>query len=614
MAKSNKKKAPISEDGKSARGAIVEDSASAIPLPNLGQAVMVQAAPSRATSNQQVIILLCNIKLFDRTKRYKKRLNDSFRILLNRYKFFIMDKKGQIQPNRIMHMIMAIEVWTNPKMEYTLINNTITYKLIKIFLCRIYVKCYDEIKQTLFSISKTGENLRQKQKVYTKINNYYIQESDDDEQRRIREEAKRLEEEELLEQTDDDYESVGSNELDNTIYIPDAQDTVAGGSSVPPPVFNISTMRRNIVRPASRSRMTINDEIEADGSNSVAADRGGAASELQNNTQNSSASVETDRGGAASELQNNTQEETDGKKGGKNKPNSKNGKNPVKRGNNDETEGNKAIPKKKPFKKSYAEVAKEGARMCEIRREGGNMLQQDYDFAIIKLMYALMAFQKNKKEKDKNAWRIMGSGLSRNAVWLGVDSQECVDFLRQHVPEIREEENGPKLYEFYGPGERPFRSLRWRVPYMWCKISIQDLQEMVRMCNPELWTEIERSNGTRTEPIWKIKMRVYDSRDAVPEDGSGFVSFIIEVEEDMMRILVEECLGVLRIGATEGRLTGSGMVSEVRAYLGMNEEEEGNDEDNKEGDGRDDGEKKNDGQDKKDDTDKMDDNDDDKNE
>ena len=70
------------------------------------------------------------------------------------------------------------------------------------------------------------------------------------------------------------------------------------------------------------------------------------------------------------------------------------------------------------------------------------------------------------------------------------------------------------------------------------------------------------------------KEESHDSRDVDPEDGTGFVTFMIEVEEDLMRTLVEQCLGVLKIGATEGRLTGSGMVAEVRAFLGMNDENE----------------------------------------
>ena len=282
-----------------------------------------------------------------------------------------------------------------------------------------------------------------------------------------------------------------------------------------------------------------------------------------------------DDGQASGDEDKRENKDKEGKKGGKNKQNSKHGKNAKKRENNEESEANKVIPKKKSLKKSYAEVSREGARMCEIRREGGSsMLQQDYDFAIIKLMYALMEYQNSKKVKDANAWRIIGSGLSRNAVWLGVGSDACVEFLRRHVPEIVEGEDGPQLYLFFGPGERPFRSLRWRVPYMWCRIPVRDLQEMVRVCNPELWIEIERSNGSFTAPIWNIKKRVHDSRDVDPEDGTGFVTFMIEVEEDLMRTLVEQCLGVLKIGATEGRLTGSGMVAEVRAFLGMNDEKD----------------------------------------
>ena len=109
---------------------------------------------------------------------------------------------------------------------------------------------------------------------------------------------------------------------------------------------------------------------------------------------------------------------------------------------------------------------------------------------------------------------------------------------------------------------------------MWCQVPIEDLREMVRMCNPELWVRIERSDGSATDPVWHLKKRIHDNRDVTPEDGTGFVSFLIEVEEDLMPLLIERCLGVLRIGATEGRLTGSGIVTEVRNFLGMDQDEE----------------------------------------
>ena len=125
--KKNKDKTPKSEAGMSARSAIVEDSASAILIPNLGQAVMVQAAPSRTTSNQQVVMLFDNFKIFNTIKRYKKDKNDNIKRLTHKQKFFITDKKRQIQPDRIIYMIMAIEVWTYPNMKTRLIKLIFQY-------------------------------------------------------------------------------------------------------------------------------------------------------------------------------------------------------------------------------------------------------------------------------------------------------------------------------------------------------------------------------------------------------------------------------------------------------------------------------------------------------
>ena len=111
---------------------------------------------------------------------------------------------------------------------------------------------------------------------------------------------------------------------------------------------------------------------------------------------------------------------------------------------------------------------------------------------------------------------------------------------------------------------------------MWTRVPLDELQEMITMCNPELWELIERSDGSKTEPVWKLRKRVHDDRDVVPEDGTGFVSFMLEVEDDMMEILVQQCLGELKIGATVGRLTGSGIVAAVREFLGMNNDDNDN--------------------------------------
>ena len=43
----------------------------------------------------------------------------------------------------------------------------------------------------------------------------------------------------------------------------------------------------------------------------------------------------------------------------------------------------------------------------------------------------------------------------------------------------------------------------------------------------------------------------------------------MEVEEDAIQVIVEKCLGVWRIGATEGRLMGANIVRLVRIFLGV---------------------------------------------
>ena len=103
---------------------------------------------------------------------------------------------------------------------------------------------------------------------------------------------------------------------------------------------------------------------------------------------------------------------------------------------------------------------------------------------------------------------------------------------------------------------------------MWLRVDASDLEAMIRAANPELWVTFQRSDGTERSPILRLKKRVYDSRDAVPDNGTGFVTLLIEMEEDVFKILVEQCNGILRIGANQGKLEGGGMKAALKAFKG----------------------------------------------
>ena len=582
MAKDNKsKKAPESEAGKSATS-IVEDRPSAANLLDLGTAVTGQAAPSRITSRPQVIKIF--ISLHDTTITMDKNIEN-----LHNYEKRLIDKNntidlvrgGQIQPDRASHMVMAIKVQIK-HVSKILFKSICTIRIVNFKKSpkKVIIKCHNDINRCLSFKLK----IRLRKYIDKNLNiryNIILIQDDDDGIEQVRNEARKLEEDdELLERDDSDTDSYHdtSNGLEDTIFIPDAEHTLPGGSSQPPPVINMAQIVRNTARAGRRSSMTIPDEIDS-------------------------------RDGEGNKDKDKCKDKDAPAKGGKNDNKNKKGKMPKKRSNEENVDNNKTIPKKK-FRKSYVEVAKEGAKMCEVRsRTGLSLNQRDYDHLILKLMYALKKVQRAVETRNRALWIIHGSGLSRSAVWLGVGSDDCVSFLRVSIPTITDEEGDP-IYLFFGPGERPWRNIRWRVPYMWTRVPLEELQEMITMCNPELWELIERSDGSKTEPIWKLRKRVHDDRDVVPEDGSGFVSFMLEVEDDMMDILVQQCLGELRIGATVGRLTGSGIVAAVCEFLGMSNDDDQNEEENQD---EDDGgnEKKDDKKkdDEKNDDEKMDDND-----
>ena len=364
----------------------------------------------------------------------------------------------------------------------------------------------------------------------------------------------------------DDFESsTMSNGAEDTIVTDQrATSTPAGvlrvgtASDAPPRVTASSVPPRVTAAAGRRSSLSISDEIDSVPAISCA---------------------------AQVLAQQNNAEETPSVAKGKSKKNASKGKAPKRRNSGDNTgnTGNNAgedvdqeggeSKKRKVNKKSYAEVAKEGHFMCDIRADNGEQLiQSDYDWLAIQLMFHLIEFQ--KKNKKKQAWKVQASGMSQSAVWLGAETQECVDFLRQAVPQIEPPERNENdnrreyQYRFYGPNELPFRYVRWRIPYMWLRVDASDLEAMIRAANPELWVTFQRPDGTERSPILRLKKRVYDSRDAVPDNGTGFVTLLIEMEEDVFKILVEQCNGILRIGANQGKLEGGGMKAALKAFRG----------------------------------------------
>ena len=101
--------------------------------------------------------------------------------------------------------------------------------------------------------------------------------------------------------------------------------------------------------------------------------------------------------------QQNNSEEAPSVTKGKSKKNASKGKAPKRRNPGDnagedvDQEGVES-KKKKVNKKSYAEVAKDGHFMCDIRADNGKQLiQSDYDWLEIQLMFHLIEFQKKNK-------------------------------------------------------------------------------------------------------------------------------------------------------------------------------------------------------------------------
>ena len=458
----------------------------------------------------------------------------------------------QVQSNKIICKSM---VMTKKALDYYIGKTLITCCLRKLYeivnILNNNFKITVEYKHFIIKVTVTIEPV----------------DGDDSTAAQVAAEQKKLEEEEdelLNRDSDGEYESLSDGRDDTIIsgggdrfFIPDADVVSAGGSSRPPPVIDLQALSRIRVEAGRRSSLSVTDEVDLD----VTDNKTG----------------KTKKGGKGAKGAKGKGKET---KQASNKDEPRlNGDTGNKRKNDKQGDTEVEAKKKKSNKKSFAEVLKEGGRMCDIRSDSGEPLtQEDYDFLAAKLMYALMKVQE-EQGRDRALWRPIGSGLSQNAVWVGVRGETCVEFMRKAVPGIKRPDlDGKKFrYVFYGPGECPMRYIRWRIPYMWTKVPVQDLDKMMKACNDELWESIPQHNGEYRDPKIRVIKRVFDNQDNVPEDGRGYVTFLVEVEEDAIRVIVEKCLGVWRIGATEGRLMGANIVRQVRIFLGVEVDEEDQD-------------------------------------
>lgn len=109
-----------------------------------------------------------------------------------------------------------------------------------------------------------------------------------------------------------------------------------------------------------------------------------------------------------------------------------------------------AKAKKRKAGESYAEVVK-SAEVCYLREIGGKMLSS---LDLIEFQDFLAELEMNHEEIDLNVTK---AGYRDGCIWFGLQSKESVEWLRSQMYLLKPWNTEHTGYEFFGPGEAPFR-------------------------------------------------------------------------------------------------------------------------------------------------------------
>ena len=234
--------------------------------------------------------------------------------------------------------------------------------------------------------------------------------------------------------------------------------------------------------------------------------------------------------------------------------------------NQDADDNNKKDDGKRYKKRTFADITK-GKLKCEVRNSKSSELsQKDFNQIGIQSMYKVLNLEAKGTKTD---WSVQEAGISQMAIWYTVNNQTTVDTMRLVIPSITPPEIDGKpadyMYVFFGPGEQPFRYMRWRIPVWWSTVPFSDIENFARQMNPALKVMVNDGQGGKRYAAFKLKNRVKDRRDKIGDD-KGMMSIQLEVEEVLWRPIIDVYKGKLRLGINgECMIEGGGVQAEVRA-------------------------------------------------
>jgi hypothetical protein len=207
--------------------------------------------------------------------------------------------------------------------------------------------------------------------------------------------------------------------------------------------------------------------------------------------------------------------------------------------------------------RSYAQAAKAaGGKMLEIRSHNQEYLLEQLDFDFIDTECTMKFFEK-WNEGDVTEYDMTG-GLSQGGVWVSCRNMETLNIVKEFVATLSSPDLLGGRYKVFGEGEKPYLYLQAWIPDRWWDKKDQ-LFQLIKYTNRWLTAPLEDGQIPHFRLSSGLKKRKSNDR--------GFFEVTFEIDEYLFPVIAER-KGQFKIGMTETKFFGSGMVAAAKRMIG----------------------------------------------
>ena len=244
-----------------------------------------------------------------------------------------------------------------------------------------------------------------------------------------------------------------------------------------------------------------------------------------------------------------------------------------------------AVDKEYMKRKSYADCVREKDNIIlEIRCDDLSLALDQEDFKTInsQLLFKYLEVKQatldqmqasdeddedDDEEEDPNKffYGVIG-GISNGAVWFACDNQITADFVKHHVPLIKNRGKTDYKYKVYTSDARPWRYMKAKVPVEFWGAR-KTIEGAFIASNSILNRKsVVDAAGKKCRPHFKICFGCEDYEADLDEHDKNYYWLQFCVDERLMNKLAD-LKGRLRLGATSIQLLGGGMVTKAKEVI-----------------------------------------------